>query len=163
MQDIAGCRIVVPDIVAQERTLDAIAQAFAAPTVIDRRAQPSYGYRAFHIIVTTDEHLVEIQLRTSLQHLWAELSEKLAESVGWEIKYGGGPQILRELLLRISDLIFSHENHVWAISKGMVVDGSGVMPVRYGDAAQLDQRREQLEDERRKISDAIRAAIASLG
>src|SRR6266704_1936073 len=62
IQDIAGCRIVTPDI-------------------IDRRDTPSHGYRAVHVIVRHSGKLVEIQVRTALQHLWAELSEKLADLI----------------------------------------------------------------------------------
>jgi ppGpp synthetase/RelA/SpoT-type nucleotidyltranferase len=34
---------------------------------------------------------VEIQVRILMQHWWAELSEKLSDTIDPEIKYGGGP------------------------------------------------------------------------
>ena len=38
---------------------------------------------------------MEVQVRSSLQHLWAELSERLSDVVDSNIKYGGGDQKVR--------------------------------------------------------------------
>jgi ppGpp synthetase/RelA/SpoT-type nucleotidyltranferase len=70
VQDIAGCRIVVADITEQDRVVGLLRTEFPAASVIDRRAKPSYGYRAVHVIAPVSGKLVEIQLRSSLQHLW---------------------------------------------------------------------------------------------
>ncbi len=51
MQDIAGCRIVVPRIVEQDKVVTLLTGLFERTTVIDRREKPSHGYRAVHIIV----------------------------------------------------------------------------------------------------------------
>jgi ppGpp synthetase/RelA/SpoT-type nucleotidyltranferase len=37
--------------------------------VMDRRKNPSYGYRAVHVIVMTQGASVEIQVRTALKDL----------------------------------------------------------------------------------------------
>lgn len=49
-------------------------------------------------MVGVDDKTVEIQIRTELQHQWAELSEKLAASIDQSIKYGGGPDWVQETL-----------------------------------------------------------------
>lgn len=98
MQDIAGCRIVVADIVQQDRIVSALASVFPSTIPIDRRTKPSHGYRAVHVVPVTSDKPVEIQIRTFLQHLWAEYSEKLASVVDPAIKYGGGPVQLQEVL-----------------------------------------------------------------
>ncbi|MDE2485018.1 MAG: RelA/SpoT domain-containing protein [candidate division NC10 bacterium] len=98
VQDIAGCRVVVADIAEQERIVASLCVVFAGASVIDRRADPSHGYRAVHVIVKTCGRLVEIQVRTLLQHLWAEFSEKLSDVVDPMIKYGGGDDETRRLL-----------------------------------------------------------------
>ena len=67
------------------------------PTIVDRRAKPSYGYRAVHIVVQQGDKLVEIQVRTQIQHLWAQLSEKMSDAHGIAVKYGGGTQATREV------------------------------------------------------------------
>jgi putative GTP pyrophosphokinase len=88
MQDVAGCRLVVEDGLAQERALAWLETAFPKATVVDRRAEASFGYRAIHIIPSVSGKPVEIQLRTKLQHLWAELSESLAFRMFIGLKYG---------------------------------------------------------------------------
>jgi ppGpp synthetase/RelA/SpoT-type nucleotidyltranferase len=50
MQDIAGFRVVVPDIFSQGRVIARLEQMSDA-TLIDRRAKPSHGYRAVHVVV----------------------------------------------------------------------------------------------------------------
>ena len=104
MQDIAGCRTVVPESAAQQRLVERIQSAF--PSIIDdRTARPSHGYRAVHVIAKPRNLPIEIQVRTRLQHQWAEVSEKFADAYGMDVKYGGGPGNIREVLDSISELI----------------------------------------------------------
>lgn len=71
--------------------------------VVDRREHPSHGYRAVHVIVDRRGKLIEVQVRTSLQHAWAELSEKLSDEVDSAIKYGSGDEELVSVLAMLSD------------------------------------------------------------
>ena len=88
------------DIVDQDQMIAMLLQTFSESKVVDRRINPSHGYRAVHVIITREGLNVEIQIRSSLQHLWAELSERLADVIDSSIKYGGGePQIQRYLSL----------------------------------------------------------------
>jgi ppGpp synthetase/RelA/SpoT-type nucleotidyltranferase len=103
MQDIAGCRIIVPDLLAQDALVTKLTLRFEARSVFDRREFPSSGYRAVHVVVRYMERPIEIQVRTALQHVWAELSEKLSDLVDPSIKYGGGRKELTEILLSISN------------------------------------------------------------
>lgn len=73
--------------------------------IIDRRANPSHGYRAIHAIAQAEGKLVEIQVRTALQHLWAEYSEKLSDVINPAIKYGGGEAGTQASLLSLSDTV----------------------------------------------------------
>jgi len=109
MQDIAGCRLVFQTILHLNEAWSQIVQKFADVKVIDRLSVPRNGYRAVHIIYRTDIYSYEVQLRTRLQHAWAEISEKLADKYGLELKYGGGPVPVRDFLLRFSDNIASFE------------------------------------------------------
>jgi ppGpp synthetase/RelA/SpoT-type nucleotidyltranferase len=104
VQDVAGCRVVVADTVEQDRVVDSLRSVFPDASIIDRRLKPSHGYRAVHVVVESSGKLVEIQSRTSLQHQWAELSEKLADMIDPSIKYGGGQPIFRDLLMETSQL-----------------------------------------------------------
>jgi ppGpp synthetase/RelA/SpoT-type nucleotidyltranferase len=92
MQDIAGCRITVDDIPEQHRALVRIIELFPAARVVDRRIEPSHGYRAVHLIPSVENVTVEIQLRTAKQDFWAAISEYMADQLGVELKYGGTPK-----------------------------------------------------------------------
>ena len=109
IQDIAGCRIVVPDVREQDRAVGIVSATFLGSTVIDRRTNPSHGYRAVHIVVAVAAKLVEIQIRTRMQHVWAETSEKLSDTVEPSLKYGGGPEAYRVMLLRASSVVAAVE------------------------------------------------------
>lgn len=102
IQDIAGCRLIVPDLTQQDAVVDSLNAEFTQAHVIDRRAKPSHGYRAVHVVVDLRGKAVEIQIRTAWQHKWAEFSEKCADAFGADIKYGGGDDTLRDLLLKMS-------------------------------------------------------------
>jgi len=105
IQDIAGCRIIVADILTQDEVVGRLSQLFVGSIVVDRRERPSNGYRAVHVIVAHSGKLIEVQVRTALQHLWAELSEKLSDVVDNAIKYGGGDEQVVTILRIMSDNI----------------------------------------------------------
>lgn len=113
MQDIVGCRVVVPDPWSQDLALRMIWFLFSTAGFkveeIDRREHPSHGYRAVHIIAWIAGRPVEIQVRTALQHWWAELSEKLSDLFDSDLKYGGGPVRIREALTKVSQRVGDHE------------------------------------------------------
>lgn len=69
----------------------------------------TFGYRAIHFIAEISGKSVEIQVRTWLQHLWAEFSEKLSDVVDPAIKHGGGPDRVRGFLAKTSEWIAIHE------------------------------------------------------
>lgn len=105
MQDIAGCRLVITDIAEQESVIQSLIDLFPQVTVVDRREKPSHGYRAVHVVVNRDGKFIEIQVRTSLQHVWAELSEKFSDKIDPSIKYGGGDSRVQEFLQAAVDII----------------------------------------------------------
>ncbi|MEA2164396.1 MAG: pyrophosphokinae [Thermoanaerobaculia bacterium] len=109
MQDIAGCRAIVADVPQQDGAVDAIVRGLKNVAILDRRERPSYGYRAVHLIVRVNAKPVEVQVRTSLQHVWAETSEKLADVIDPSIKYGGGPENARRVLDRAAAMAYKIE------------------------------------------------------
>jgi putative GTP pyrophosphokinase len=102
MQDIAGCRVIVSDVATQDDVVRGLDDLFDDLVVVDRREHPSHGYRAVHVVVEQLGKLIEVQVRTSLQHLWSELSEKLSDVVDGAIKYGGGDEKIQTLLSSVS-------------------------------------------------------------
>ena len=95
IQDLAGMRIVGRfDRTGQDELVARLVELFDGerpPRVVDRRQEPSYGYRAVHVIVVVRSVPVEIQVRTQLQHEWADMFEKLADRIGRGIRYGAPP------------------------------------------------------------------------
>ncbi len=89
IQDIAGCRLIVPTRDEQDEVVHRLLSIFPGAQLDDRRQKPSYGYRAVHVIPFVDGQPIEIQVRSRYQDLWAELSEKLADLYGSDVKYGG--------------------------------------------------------------------------
>lgn len=96
IHDLAGARITIEGgRLEQDRAVGRIATAFAdcpkTPVVKDRRENPSFGYRAVHVIVFIDSVPVEIQVRTQGQNTWAQIVEKLGDRWGRGLRYGLGP------------------------------------------------------------------------
>jgi ppGpp synthetase/RelA/SpoT-type nucleotidyltranferase len=142
IQDIAGCRAVVSDSLEQNRAVELLAKAFEDVEVQDRRAKPSHGYRAVHIIVREDGKLIEVQIRTVLQQVWAELSEKLADVIDPAIKYGGGPASEREILDRAATLADGIEKLELTVRSARITE-------------QLREMREELADILRSSSQDV--------
>lgn len=105
IQDIAGCRVVVSDIEAQDILAARLLRVLPGSKLIDRRQSPSFGYRAVHLVYKGTLAPIEVQIRTALQHAWAELSEKLSDRLGAEIKYGKGDEQVRTVLDLVSATI----------------------------------------------------------
>jgi putative GTP pyrophosphokinase len=119
MQDIAGCRVIVRDVKNQDEVIVRLRESFDTLTIDDRRKSPSHGYRAVHIIVHSVGKPIEIQVRTSLQHLWAELSEKFSDLIDPAIKYGGGDPDALDSLSVASEEIVEVENYERLLSVAM--------------------------------------------
>jgi putative GTP pyrophosphokinase len=149
MQDIAGCRIVVGDIRDQDRVVKLLLAALVGARVVDRRKKTSHGYRAVHIIATAQGKTVEIQVRTSLQDLWAQLSEKLADNIDPRIKYGGGDPDLQHTLSL-------HLEYVADLESGEA-EGGEAEPQRQGAGSKLDEQKAELQQSLLKLIATIDA------
>ena len=104
MQDIAGCRLTVPTMADLQIAVAWLREYLTIEREKDyTRIGQKGGYRAVHLIVLTSSgRFAEIQVRTEVQHAWANLSEQLAYSIDRLIKAGGGPPDVRRRLLALS-------------------------------------------------------------
>lgn len=94
IQDIAGARVVVSggrpaqDAVVVKVRMLLGGEGEAAPRTVDRRANPTHGYRAVHVIAHHNGLPVELQVRTELQDSWAQLVERVGDAWGRGLRYG---------------------------------------------------------------------------
>jgi len=61
------------------------------------------------LVVWIADRPVEVQIHTTLQNLWAGLSERLSDRLGIELKYGGGDPSFRSTLDGLSETIREFE------------------------------------------------------
>ncbi|MCY3839335.1 MAG: hypothetical protein OXH09_11955, partial [Gammaproteobacteria bacterium] len=105
LEDIAGCRVIVPSLVDVEHVTLECAK-LDVTRARDYRDSDRNGYRAVHLTIrASDGNLVELQIRTRIQHGWAQLTERAAAIAGIEVKYGGGPDDIRALLDSFSKMV----------------------------------------------------------
>lgn len=102
MQDIGGCRAILPDQEMVAKVRRRISRnSWEIVKEYDYVLTPkSTGYRALHVVVANHDRLVEVQLRTAAQHSWAEAVENIELRHGYGLKDGTGPYVLVELLQR---------------------------------------------------------------
>ena len=128
VQDLAGVRFVVTNRLAQDEAVTAVSQMCQTLgyrfKVDDLRDDPSYGYRAVHVIAFVGQVPVEIQIRTELQDSWAQIVEFQGERWGRGIRYGNDPEqadtrvgqsgftrrLVLELLMKLSEIMSGAES-----------------------------------------------------
>jgi len=123
IQDMAGARIIVPDTDEQDVVVRRIAICYPDAAIDDKRPVPTFGYRAVHVILPSPLPF-EVQIRTEMQHAWAQLSERLADRYGFELKYGGGPAPVRLALLEYAGFGAAVEQLAAEIRRGKASDAA---------------------------------------
>ncbi len=114
MHDIGGCRGILPDQHAVDRVIERLRSQRRwqlRDKLWDYVAAPKDdGYRAKHLVAIKDGVLIEIQLRTSIQHRWAELVERFDRTHRLNLKAGRADQAMRDLFSEISLLMRLQEH-----------------------------------------------------
>lgn len=118
LQDIGGCRAILSDITKVYDLRKDITKKFSNHLLIKENdyieEMKDSGYRGIHLIYKfqgkthTDfnEHLIEIQLRTQLQHTWATSVEIMGTYLNESLKSSQGSQDILDFFKKIS-LLFS--------------------------------------------------------
>jgi GTP pyrophosphokinase len=115
MQDIGGCRAVLPSLGELRRVEHRLKKNRPPIGYADYITNPrASGYRGVHVIVTyADEHgelrAIEIQLRTPTMHQWAIVVERLSGRLQQDLKSGVGPPPLLTWLAAISQAMAMDE------------------------------------------------------
>lgn len=117
MQDLGGCRIVLPDLDQVDEAARLIASYGTNRWEVRHEAdyrtegRPDTGYRALHIMVAREQRMVEIQLRTLREHAWAEAVERVTALSEHDVKEGRAPDEFLEYFRLASDAFFAMDNH----------------------------------------------------
>jgi ppGpp synthetase/RelA/SpoT-type nucleotidyltranferase len=84
LQDIGGVRVIVRTLAEQKRLADHAAGRWGSDLqVVDYVSSPKpTGYRAIHHVVKRSNRLTEVQIRTELQHEWADMIEQVGRDTG---------------------------------------------------------------------------------
>lgn len=122
MQDLAGCRVIVPAV----NDVYAVSDAYRKSRIKhkfhhtdDYIAEPKpSGYRGVHMIYkyhsdkTPDYegYFIEIQFRTKLQHLWSTAVETMGIYTGTNLKAGDGPTPVLRFFSLMSSIFALEEN-----------------------------------------------------
>lgn len=152
MQDIGGCRAIVPSMEELNRL---VAHYRAGGSRHDLREDTSYirepkldGYRSHHIVLSylapseateaLNGRRIEVQIRTQLQHAWATAVEAVGLYTKQNLKGGDGNQDWLRLFLLIS-AEFSEAEGVGAVL------GPGSRSRRRQQIAALDKKLDAVE------------------
>ncbi len=124
LQDIGGCRAIMSDMANVYALRDNIIKKFSNHILIKEndyiKEMKESGYRGIHLIykfqgkIHTDfnNHLIEIQLRTQLQHAWATSVEIMGTYLNEPLKSSQGNQDILDFFKKISLLFsFAEDNH----------------------------------------------------
>jgi ppGpp synthetase/RelA/SpoT-type nucleotidyltranferase len=111
MDDLVGLRVVVTDVECQNWVVDQVSGSFEIKAIRDFR-EDDRTYRAVHIVLRDGPRLIEVQVRSLPQQLWANESESFGEAV----KEGRGPDNVLEYLTELSLLCRSLDQGATATS-----------------------------------------------
>ncbi len=159
IQDIAGCRVIVPTVLAQDSLSNTVSVLFDSVVIDDKRDVPTDGYRALHLVVRIANRPIEIQVRTDLQHIWADISERLADVHGQGVKYGHGNPIVLLFLARLSQSIKRFETAARRRLELLREGGHSYSKVEF---KARKKRLAQLEANARMATHEIRALLKTL-
>lgn len=125
MQDIGGCRVIVPTVDDVYKVKDRLEKSrirHEAKTPKDyiKAPNPQTGYRGVHLIYkyksdrNTDYNglSVEIQIRTRLQHMWATAVETVGLFTDNGLKFNQGSQDWLDFFRMISELFAIKEKNI---------------------------------------------------
>ena len=111
MQDIAGVRIITSDMEQLGVVESRLLKWGNIKKINDYIATPkSSGYRGKHFIFEQNGMLVEIQLRTQFQHLWATAVETLDVFRGTTLKEKDDNTYWHDFFCQVSSILASTEN-----------------------------------------------------
>lgn len=118
LQDIGGCRIIVESNSDVDRLIAFIREnvdrfgSFELKRVTDYRekGRDETGYRSAHLLLQRDGRSLELQIRSRIQHYWAESIERTSVIYGRHLKeLDGDPRVI-SYFKQLSDVFYEIES-----------------------------------------------------
>lgn len=118
LQDIGGCRIIVnenKDVSKLRRFIEQKVQLDSDFTIIRKtdyreKGRDTTGYRALHILVNHSGYKLELQIRSNIQHYWAESIERTSVIYGHYLKEEEGAHEVIAYFKHLSDVFYEIES-----------------------------------------------------
>ena len=117
LQDIGGSRIIVPKNTDVDRLLKYLKEQVQIQGHFEVRRETDYrelgrdrtGYRSVHLILSRSNVDIELQIRSRVQHYWAESIERTSVIYGYHLKEEEGDPDVLSYFRRLSDAFFEIE------------------------------------------------------
>lgn len=118
LQDIGGCRIIVDTNKDVDRLIGYVERNLSASDDLNLCRTTDYrdkgrdqtGYRSAHLIIERDGRSIELQIRSKIQHYWAESIERTSVIYGYHLKEQEGDPSVIEYFKTLSDVFFEIES-----------------------------------------------------
>jgi len=118
LQDIGGCRIIfesnddIDDFITLMSSKLIKGRYFSIERIVDYRekGRDDSGYRAVHIIAEKDKTKLEIQIRSRIQHYWAESIERTSVVYGYYLKELEGNEVVLDYFKVTSNIFHEIES-----------------------------------------------------
>ncbi|WP_374338634.1 RelA/SpoT domain-containing protein [Leeia sp.] len=117
LQDIGGCRIIVKNNGDVDRISEYLKAKAKASSVFDilqttdyrERGRDDTGYRSLHFILQREGCKLELQIRSRMQHYWAESIERTSVIYGYHLKEKEGSPEVISYFKALSDVFYEME------------------------------------------------------
>lgn len=118
LQDIGGCRIIVEKNELVDQLIQFLDNKISKTGDLKLKRVTDYrekgrditGYRSVHLLLERADRKLELQLRSRIQHYWAESIERTSVIYGYHLKEGEGDPIIISYFQRLSDVFFEIES-----------------------------------------------------
>ena len=118
LQDIGGCRIIVSDNRDVERIVKFFEKKMTSgghftmtrTTDYREKGRDDTGYRALHLLLNHSGYALELQIRSQVQHYWAESIERTSVIYGHHLKEKEGDALVIGYFKCLSDVFYEIES-----------------------------------------------------
>lgn len=117
LQDIGGCRIIVEKNQDVEKLRKFIEEKISTQSNFKLNRSTDYrekgrddtGYRSLHLMLEKNGIKLELQIRSRIQHYWAESIERTSVIYGYHLKEKEGDQAVIGYFKQLSDIFYEIE------------------------------------------------------